>query len=283
MKKKIKDILKEYQIILQKQMNDYSQEEIKIMLEWAAMYIFQISKNQILLNEEVNISNEWQKFIEKIQEKYPIQYFLGEAYFFKEKFFVNESVLIPRPETEIMIEKILQKYDKNLKINVLDLGTGSGCLPIIIKKYFPNAFVVAIDIEEKALEIAQKNANLHQTTIEFYKQDMLVPKNLGYEWDIIISNPPYICENEKKSMRENVLKYEPHTALFVPNENPLIFYKAIQEWSTLFLKKGGEIYAEINENLAKETLQLFDNEYFNNQIIFQDYFSKDRILKAEKK
>src|SRR5690606_3584650 len=186
----------------------------------------------------------------QLKEHKPLQYITGETEFYGMKFFVNENVLIPRPETEELIEWILKDVE-NKNLQILDVGTGSGCIPIVLKKHLLDAEILAIDISEKALETAILNAEFHKTEINFLQTDFL---NMSFEnlpeFDIIVSNPPYIGETEKSEMDENVVKFEPHSALFVPDENALVFYIKIIELAKLKLKPKGKIYVEINQRLA---------------------------------
>ncbi|TAE44347.1 MAG: peptide chain release factor N(5)-glutamine methyltransferase, partial [Cytophagales bacterium] len=205
------------------------------------------------------------------------------AYFYKHTFFVNENVLIPRPETEIIIELILKKYNnQNEKLYILDIGTGSGCLAVSLALLYPNAVVFGIDISEEALKVAQKNANTHQVNVRFECLDMQKIKNFDCLFDIIVSNPPYICEKEKITMEKNVLNFEPHLALFVPDDNALIFYKAVMNWVNLYLRSKGSVFVEINQNLGEEVKQLFENNSLLAIQLHKDYFDNDRIITAVK-
>ena len=210
----------------------------------------------------------------------PVQYVLGEAWFYHLKLKVNEQVLIPRPETEELVELLIS--DRRSKITdpaILDIGTGSGCIPIAIKKNLPAAKITAVDVSEKALEVAKENAVQYNTSINFVAMDFLAET----EWttlpmfDIIISNPPYIPLNEKEKLAKNVVAYEPHTALFIPDKDPLIFYEKIAAFSKTHLLPGGMIYLETHEDLAKEVATLFNKEHSNTEIK-KDIFGKDRMV-----
>ncbi|TAH30156.1 MAG: peptide chain release factor N(5)-glutamine methyltransferase [Cytophagales bacterium] len=269
--------------ILTEKLTTYSPEEISTIIYWGMEYVFEITKVQILSDIPIKITKKWELFIEKMLNNYPIQYFLEEAYFYKHTFFVNENVLIPRPETEIIIELILKKYNnQNEKLYILDIGTGSGCLAVSLALLYPNAVVFGIDISEEALKVAQKNANTHQVNVRFECLDMQKIKNFDCLFDIIVSNPPYICEKEKITMEKNVLNFEPHLALFVPDDNALIFYKAVMNWVNLYLRSKGSVFVEINQNLGEEVKQLFENNSLLAIQLHKDYFDNDRIITAVK-
>jgi release factor glutamine methyltransferase len=202
-------------------------------------------------------------------------------------FKVNPNVLIPRPETEELVDwalitsRIINGETEVLKI--LDIGTGSGCIPVSIKKYIPLADITAIDISEAALNTARQNADLNQTEINFIQDDILNPSNLeliNTKYDLILSNPPYITESEKEQMLDNVLKHEPHKALFVPNNDPLVFYRAIAEFALVHLKINGFLFLELNEKFGQETLNLLKEKGFKEIELRQDMGGKDRMIKA---
>ena len=207
----------------------------------------------------------------------PVQQIVGRAFFYDFFFRVNEFTLIPRPETEELIYLISEQYPKEQVLNIIDLGTGSGCIPITINKIFPNANVSAIDISTEALAIAKINAKELGTPINFIQQNLLEDFNLNQKFDIIISNPPYIRDLEKVEMHKNVLNHEPHLALFVSDNDPLIFYKRVAEIALEHLATDGKIFCEINQYLGKETVEMFKN-YFKNVILHQDMSGNDRIV-----
>lgn len=211
----------------------------------------------------------------------PYQYILGNTEFYGKTFLVDENVLIPRPETEELLEFAIAKiknsvfYEKSFR--VLDIGTGSGVIPIILKKHFPKATITSLDISEKAIEIAQKNAEIHQTEIDFWECDYLNTE-LNEKWDIIISNPPYIGQDELIEIETSVKGFEPNTALFSPSSDALIFYKKIAQDALKNASKNGMVFMEINQKLGKETLDLFDN--FNQNELLKDLSGNDRIVFA---
>ena len=213
----------------------------------------------------------------------PYQQILGHTEFYGKKFFVDENVLIPRPETEELVE--LAKIEiQNLKskiqnLKLLDIGTGSGIIPITLKKHFPNAEISAIDISEKALEIAKKNADFHKTEINFIQKDYLNTE-LTENYDIIISNPPYIGIEENIEIEDSVKGFEPNIALFSPTSDALIFYKKIAKDGEKYLNENGMIFLEINQKLGKETLELFSN--YSESRLIKDLSGNDRFVFAKK-
>lgn len=212
----------------------------------------------------------------------PYQQILGETEFYGLKFFVNEHVLIPRPETEELLELAIQKItkfrekSKDLKLNILDIGTGSGIIPIVLKKHFPLAQVSAIDFSENALVTAKKNAEFHQTEITFLHQDYL-NENLTQTYDMIISNPPYIGINEEIDIENSVKGFEPRMALFSPTPNALIFYEKIAADCASHLAENGMVFLEINQKLGKETRDLFVNILSQTELV-KDISGNDRFV-----
>mgnify|MGYP002753886099 FL=1 len=229
-----------------------------------------------------NIKQSIQQAITELQTAKPIQYILGETEFFSNRFFVNENVLIPRPETEELVDWVLQEYpDKSEKIKILDVGTGSGCIAISLAKALPNVVVTAIDVSEGALKVAKRNAELNSVVTHFLQQDILRIETLPDKYDIIISNPPYVRELEKKEIRHNVLEYEPHLALFVPNNNPLLFYDKIATLAQQSLSPNGSLFFEINQYLGQEMQTLLEQKHFTEITLRQDLFGNDRMIKAK--
>ena len=226
--------------------------------------------------------NEFLKIISILKEGKPYQQILGETYFYGNRFFVDENVLIPRPETEELIELIENKLShlKKEKLKILDVGTGSGCISISLAKIFPNAEVSSIDISEKALNIAQKNADFHKVKVNFIQKDYLTGK-LDEIYDIIVSNPPYIDVLEKEEISHSVKGFEPNIALFAPENRVLAFYEKIAQDSENHLKKGGSVFLEINQKLGKETLQLFQDVLTKSELI-KDLSENDRFVIGKK-
>ena len=217
--------------------------------------------------------------ISELQKGKPIRHITQKAFFYDHFFYVNENTLIPRPETEELIELIRNDFPQDKKLSIVDLGTGTGCIPITLSKLFPNAQVSALDVSSKALEVAQLNAKNLAASVHFIQQDLLQDFELNEKFDIIISNPPYIRNLEKSEMHQNVLDFEPHLALFVEDHDPLIFYRKVFDFAEKHLKENGTIYCEINQYLGDETKQIFQKKYPNTQII-KDISGNDRMLKS---
>lgn len=249
--------------------------------------ILNLNKIEQKISSEKEISSEQEaeflKIISELQTGKPYQQILGRADFFGETFLINENVLVPRPETEELLEiaiKTIQRSTFNTQnFKIIDIGTGSGIIPIILKKKFPTAHIFSIDISEKALEIAEKNAFLHQTKISFLQKDFLKDDS-DENFDIIISNPPYIGLDEKNNLDENVLKYEPESALFPFNEDPLIFYRKIAEFGQAHLNENGLIFLEINQKYGIETLNLYRD--FSESELIKDISGNDRFIVVKK-
>lgn len=250
------------------------------------------SHQQLLISDEEELKN----ILAELKTGKPYQHILGETEFYGMKFFVNENVLIPRPETEELLEFTINKIkDARCKVQdehhaenfglpassfrLLDVGTGSGIIPIVLKKYFPEAEISSIDISEKALEIARKNSDFHQTEIRFIQKDFL-NENLDETFDIIISNPPYIGIDEQNEIAGSVKEFEPEIALFSPDSNSLVFYEKIAKDCENHLSKNGFVFLEINQKLGKETLELF--QHFSESLLLKDISGNDRIIFVRK-
>jgi release factor glutamine methyltransferase len=223
--------------------------------------------------------------LKRLQKEEPIQYIMGKTEFYGYPFLVDEHTLIPRPETEELVEWVLKeteslKLGASKTISILDIGTGTGCIPISLAKNLPNAKISAIDVSAKALKVAQKNAELNKVNIHFMEIDILNAKNLLGKYDIIISNPPYVRELEKVEIQNNVLQNEPHLALFVSDENPLIFYDKIAGLVKKNLSKNGLLFFEINQYLGQETTDLLKQKGFKTVELKKDLFKNDRMIKA---
>lgn len=245
-------------------------------------------RNKIQSNSPEERCNEtellfWNKVIKRLKTSEPIQYILGFQEFYGLKFKVTPDVLIPRPETEELVQLILDENQKD-NLKVIDIGTGSGCIPIALKKNRKSWNIVAVDISETALDIAETNALENEASIQFLQFDALSSKwsILTSEVDIVVSNPPYIPEADKSKMEKNVLDFEPDLALFVDDESPIIFYERIAENARNLLKKGGRIYFEIHEELSSLTVRNLELNHFNNIRVIRDLQGKDRIITAIK-
>ncbi len=235
----------------------------------------------------------WNSILEQLKLEIPVQYLLGKTHFYGLEFEVNENVLIPRPETEELVDWIIQE---NLKISsaqfgiasgekfkdlkILDIGTGSGCIAISLAKNLPNAQVFAIDVSEKALATAQKNAEINEVKVTFIHKNILETVDLEQEFDIIVSNPPYVRNLEKQEIKKNVLDHEPHLALFVEDDNALIFYRKIAELARKNLSPNGQLYFEINQYLGKEMVELLENLDFATIELRKDIYGNERMTRS---
>ena len=233
---------------------------------------------------EVNPDQEisFLKALEQLKMEYPIQYIIGYTEFMDLVFEVNEQVLIPRPETEEMIRWILASTSKKTNNTILDIGTGSGCIPIVLAKHLPESSIEAIDVSATALEVATRNARRHEVVINFIQNDILKMDTLQNDYDIIVSNPPYVRESEKKLMRDNVLRYEPDLALYVSDTDPLLFYKQIAKLAAKGLKPNGYLYFEINQYLGAALCGLLESLDFKNIELKKDIYGADRMIRAVK-
>lgn len=215
--------------------------------------------------------------VERINKNEPIQYIMGKAHFYGHEFRVNPSVLIPRPETEWLVDEVI-KRTSNVPGKILDIGTGSGCIAITLAKKLPQKTIFAFDISEDALRTANENAKQLEATVTFKQIDILKEEISYRDLEFVVSNPPYIAVSEKDVMSRNVLDHEPHLALFVPDNDPMIFYRVIAKKGMAALKPGGRIVVEINERYGKETADVFCAEGFTAIEILKDLSRKDRIV-----
>ena len=262
----------------------YPETEIRNFIYLLIEKITGFSKTDIVLNKNTLFSVEQsqilENFILRLQNFEPIQYILGETEFYGLPFNVNESVLIPRPETEELVDWIKTEHTENELKSILDIGTGSGCIAITLKHIYSNAHVTAYDISEKALETAKSNAKRNQATIQFSNVDILNPIFTNEKWDLIVSNPPYVPEMEKSEIQPNVLNHEPHLALFVPDNDPLLFYRQIAVFAQHHLNKNGQLYFETHRDTAKNCLKMLINMGFENAVLRKDISGNDRMIKA---
>ena len=244
--------------------------------------IFGLSKADIVLNKPVNIDEAvFFSCLQRLNSHEPVQQIIGFTYFRERKFKVNSSVLIPRTETEEIIDHV-----KSLSIpspTILDVGTGSGCIAISLDLEIPESQIWALDVSETALDIAKENKAYLHSKVNFIQADFLQNFSFDFELDVLVSNPPYIRNLEKEEMHANVLDYEPHLALFVSDENPLVFHDALASFGNRNLKEGGFILAEINSYLGKQTKVLYEQHGFDEVEIIKDFFDKDRFVKGKKK
>ena len=223
----------------------------------------------------------WNVILEKLKTQIPIQYILGTTHFYNSEFIVDENVLIPRSETEELVDwivKLNSKLSKKKDLKILDIGTGSGCIAISLAKNILNSAVFAVDVSEKALAVAEKNATLNKVTVTFLQKNILETNHLDQKFDIIVSNPPYVRNIEKAEIKPNVLDNEPHLALFVSDNDPLIFYKKIAELAAANLNPNGQLFFEINQYLGKETQDLLESLGLKNIELRKDIYGNDRMI-----
>ncbi len=257
------------------QITAYESSEAEQIAFLMLNHFFHVSRSDLHAGAYVSEEILPLDIIARVNSHEPIQYILGETYFCDLKIAVNEHTLIPRPETEELVQYAL----KTQPTAVLDLGTGSGCIAIAIAKACPNANVHALDISLHALEIAQENAAANNVKVQFHQKSILDFKwHSNQLFDLIVSNPPYVMDSEKRQMAINVLDFEPHLALFVPYNDPLLFYRSIANIASNYLKPGGNVMLEINQALGSETLALFQNENFSEQVIQEDFYGKQRFV-----
>lgn len=288
-------ILKEYKInFIETLSSIYDKEEIESFFYIITEFLHQKKRIDLALDPSFSINenelDKWNSIIAELKQEKPIQYILGETEFYGLRFLVNENTLIPRQETEELVELILYENSKNKIPNskILDIGTGSGCIAISLAKNLPNAKVFALDVSEKALEIAKQNAEINKVEINFINKSILEVEDLEQltihnsqlttNFDIIVSNPPYVRNLEKVEIKKNVLEYEPHLALFVEDNDALLFYRKIAQLAKINLSANGKLYFEINQYLGKETVELLENLAFKNIQLIKDIYGNDRMI-----
>ncbi len=269
----------------------YGKREVESFFFLCLEHYVDVARIQLALDPEFTLSKSetgiFFKTLEDLKQQKPIQYILGETEFYGLRFRVNKNVLIPRPETEELVDLIIKGHDRNNALKILDIGTGSGCISISLAKHMPNAVVFALDVSDKALTVAKQNAELNNVDMTFIEANILseADRNSVFndiEFDIIVSNPPYVRQQEKEEMKPNVLDNEPHLALFVENENPLLFYKVITDFGVKHLKQNGHLYFEINQYLGEETKALLLEYNYKNVELLKDLNGNNRILKGRK-
>jgi release factor glutamine methyltransferase len=281
-------LLKKYKSnFIQELSSIYDEMEAESFFYLILEHLHQFKRIDLALNPDFEISESdkvrWENILSELKTQKPIQYILGETEFYGLKFIVDENVLIPRPETEELVDLIVSSFkSQTSKLRILDIGTGSGCIPISLKKNLPNAEVFAIDVSENALEIAKKNAKLNGVEVNFILKNILETNDLEQQFDIIVSNPPYVRMLEKEEIKTNVLEYEPHLALFVEDNDALIFYRKIAQLAKKSLTENGKLYFEINQYLGKETVILLEKMDFKNIELLQDIYGNDRMISCSK-
>ena len=261
----------------------YSQGECDALIRIIALDLLKIGNTTFFLRDEITLDATQQKMLDdaivRLKRAEPIQYILGETEFCDLTFKVNPSVLIPRPETSELVRWIAAENSAR-ENSILDIGTGSGCIAISLAKMMPQATVTAWDISPEAIETAESNNKLNGTKVTFIEQDIFAPSNNNEKYDIIVSNPPYIKEAEKENMESNVLNWEPHIALFVPNNDPLLFYRQIALKGTQLLKNGGRLYFEINREHGEETCAMLAEYGYTAIELRKDFADNDRMIRA---
>ncbi len=283
-------ILKEFKTFFSEALSEiYPQTEIDTFFFLLIEEKLELQRIDTVLKPNFEITSaifkELQVIINRLKKEEPIQYILGKTEFYGLPFFVDKNTLIPRPETEELVEWVLNEV-KNFEnyntknLSILDIGTGTGCIPISIAKNLPNSYISAIDISKNALNIAKQNAVLNEVKIDFHEIDILNAEKLNQKFDIIISNPPYVRELEKAEIKNNVLQNEPHLALFVDDNNPLIFYDKIANLAKNFLTERGILFFEINQYLGNKTLKMLEIKGFKNIELRKDLFGNERMIKT---
>jgi len=286
-------ILKDFRTRFSNQLSDlYPKTEVDTFFFLLIEEYLKLQRIDVSLQPDYEISDEKFNLLEsalkRLQKEEPLQYIIGKTEFYGLPFYVDKNVLIPRPETEELVDWMLletkEKREKNQdsSLQILDIGTGSGCIPITLKKNLTNALISAIDVSKKVLAIALKNAELNGVKVNFIEQDILNTSQLSSNFDIIVSNPPYVRELEKEEIKNNVLENEPHLALFVKDKNPLIFYNRIADLANKHLNKNGQLFFEINQYLGQETVDLLKVKGFKNIQLKKDLFGNDRMILAHK-
>jgi len=267
--------------------NIQDEQEIESFFFILTEYLHNLKRVDVALNPNFELSEEevekWNAILSELQQEKPIQYITGEAWFYGLQFEVNENTLIPRPETEELVEWIIESQKSKVqsqKLEILDIGTGSGCIPISLKVNLPQANVSAIDVSEQALEVAKRNAQSNKVEINFIQTNILEVEDLNQHFDIIVSNPPYVRNLEKQEIKKNVLEYEPHLALFVEDTDALLFYRKIAQLALINLTPNGLLFFEINQYLGKESVELLQNLGFKNIELKKDMYGNDRMIKC---
>ena len=282
-------LVKTYKSLFQKELSSlYDAMEIESFFFLILEQFRNLKRIDLALQPDLEFSeaeiSQWNLVLEQLKQEIPIQYILGKTHFYGLEFQVNPNVLIPRPETEELVDWIIKTNSngKSSTIKILDIGTGSGCIAISLAKNLPNASVFALDVSKKALEIAQINALQNETKITFIENNILETTNFEQQFDVIVSNPPYVRNLEKAEIKKNVLENEPHLALFVTDDDALLFYRKIAQIAMKNLQSGGQLYFEINQYLGKETVDLLFDLGFQNIELRQDIYGNNRMISCIK-
>ena len=288
-------LLKNYKTIFISELTSiYDEVEVESFFYLSLEKLHNLKRIDLALQPNFELTesevDNWNNILDDLKSQKPIQYILGETEFYGLPFLVNENVLIPRPETEELVQLIIVESQmiKKETIRILDIGTGSGCIAVSLAKNLPNAQVFAIDVSEEALRVAKKNAETNQVNINFIQTNILETNNLAQlltfnqqpttAFDVIVSNPPYVRHLEKEEIKKNVLDYEPHLALFVEDNDALLFYRKIAQLSKTSLTQNGKLYFEINQYLGKETVELLEELEYENIKLLKDIYDNDRMI-----
>lgn len=293
-------LLKHYKVhFFNSLQNMHEEQEIESFFFILTEYLHHLKRVDVALQPDFELSDsdiqKWNAIVSDLQQEKPIQYITGETWFYGLQFEVNENTLIPRPETEELVEWIIESQKSNVQsqtLAILDIGTGTGCIPISLKSNLPQVNVSAIDVSDHALEVAKRNAELNKVEINFIQANILEVQDLSQlstpnsqlrtNFDIIVSNPPYVRNLEKQEIKKNVLEYEPHLALFVEDTDALLFYRKIAQLALKNLSPNGLLFFEINQYLGNETVELLKNLGFKNIELKKDLYGNDRMIKCEK-
>ncbi|WP_181899426.1 peptide chain release factor N(5)-glutamine methyltransferase [Flagellimonas nanhaiensis] len=283
-------LLSEIKTIFHKELDGiYASEEVDSFFYRTIEHYLGLERFVLVLQPNFTITKQQEQplfeTLAQLKLEKPIQYILGKTYFMDFELAVNEDVLIPRPETEELVQWVLEDFqvEHGQDLKVLDVGTGSGCIAIALASNLSNAKVHTLDVSKSALKVAQQNAKDNKVEVDFVEGNILEPSTIKFEpkFDIIVSNPPYVRELEKEEINTNVKDFEPELALFVPDEDPLKFYRAIVDFAKGNLKKGGKLYFEINQYLSKEMNALLEAHNFSEIELRKDIFGNYRMVKAE--
>jgi release factor glutamine methyltransferase len=290
-------LLNDYKYIFKEELQSiYDEHEIDGIFNLALGHLHGMKRIDLALDPKKTIDfwhlRKWKRIVSDLKLQKPIQYILGETEFCGLRFLVNENTLIPRPETEELVELIIKNEGQSLRnkreARILDIGTGSGCIAVSLARNLPNTEVFAIDVSEKALATAKKNAEINKAEVTFILKNILdvvtlsAVEGLELEFDIIVSNPPYVRNLEKAEIKPNVLEYEPHLALFVEDTDALLFYRKIAQLASKSLNPNGKLYFEINQYLGKETIGLVEGLGFKNVTLIKDIYGNNRMISAQK-
>lgn len=282
-------ILKDFELLFQQELTSiYDKDEVKALFLFTVEEMFGLKRGTYPLKKEDIVTEKdaerFDEILRELKKNKPIQYIFNKATFYGESFEVNESVLIPRPETEELVDLILKQHSAQAGLHIMDIGTGSGCIPIILSKYLPGAQVTSMDISKEAIATARKNAGQLNAPVQFINADIFEWDYIFSEqqYDIIVSNPPYITPQEKASMQQNVLAFEPELALFIEDSAPLIFYDVISSFALKHLAPQGDLYFEINQYLGPQTKELLEKKGFRPVKLLKDINGADRMIHAKK-